>query len=325
MRNLAKLTIYILLLFLAVGCNESDLRIESTGRNYEVYVVTSGERWRGALGDTLRHYLAADVEVLNQQEPRLSMYYIEPSAYNTVISRHKNLMLIEINEKYKRAAINATYDLNASPQIVVSLVAPTIDSLINYVSTNGEELARVFEIAEKDRFVSYALKYGSENIEQVIKDKFDFEMAIPQGYKIRTQKDNFMWISYEKRFVSQGLVIYSYPYTGPQDFTEENLIARRNEFVKNIPGPSDGSYMTTTSVVPPTTSYIKIDDKPWAETMGFWDVENDYMGGPFRSYSTLNTKTNMVVCIDVYLYSPKEDKRNYIRELENLIYTVKVE
>ncbi len=321
-----KLSIYVLLLFAAVNCDESDLKIDSTGRNYEVYVVTSGERWRGALGDSIRHYLASEVEYLNQPEPRLSLFYIEPNSYNTVISRHKNLMIVEVNERFKQAGISATYDYNSSPQILVSLTAPSIDSLVAYVGQNGETLARVFEIAEKDRYVEYAQKHGSENLENLILEKFGFEMAIPKGYQLRNNSiDDFMWISNEKRVVSQGIIIYSYPYTGTKDFLQENLVAMRNKFVKNIPGPSDGSYMSTTSVVPPKTSYTKLNDRSWSEMMGFWDVKNDYMGGPFRSYSTLDQKTNRIICIDMYLYSPKDDKRNYIRELESLMYTVEIE
>lgn len=315
----------MLLLLSVVGCGETSLQMEATGRHYEVYVVTSGERWNGPLGDSLRAHLASEVEFINQVEPRLSLFYIEPNSYNSVISRHRNLMLVEINERFEEPSISVAYDHNAAPQVVVSLMASNLDSLVAYVGRNGENITRVFEIAEKDRYVNYAMKYGANNIENVVKDAFGFEIAIPQGYTIRNQIEDFIWISYEKRFVSQGIIIYQYPYTSKEDMSEANIIARRNEFVQNIPGPSDGSYMTTTSIVPPETSYYQINERLWAETRGFWEVQNDYMGGPFRSYTTIDEKTNMVICIDMYLYSPKEDKRNYIRELESLIYTVKVE
>lgn len=321
----ARYAIYMLLLLTIVGCKDVDSKAESTGRNYEVYVVTPGERWRGPLGDTLRHFMADEVEFINQLEPRLSLYYIEPSAYNTLISRHRNLMLIEINEKYQEPAITATYDYNSTPQILVSLVAPDEQSLIDYVAENGEYITRAFEIAEKDRYVKYAQKYGNENIEKVVKEMFGIEMNIPVTYKIRNQMDDFLWTSFENRLVSQGIIFYSYPYTGKNDMSNESIVKRRNEFVKNIPGPSDGSFMSTTDVIPSETSYNTINDRLWAETMGFWHVDGDYMGGPFRSYTTVDTETNMVLCIDMYLFSPKYDKRNYIRELESLIYTVKVE
>ncbi len=50
---------------------------------------------------------------------------------------------------------------------------------------------------------------------------------------------------------------------------------------------------------------MKIGDRTWAELRGFWDVENDFMGGPFVSYSTLDEATGRVLTIDGYVYSPK--------------------
>ena len=67
---------------------------------------------------------------------------------------------------------------------------------------------------------------------------------------------------------------------------------------------------------------MKIGDRTWAELRGFWDVENDFMGGPFVSYSTLDEATGRVLTIDGYVYSPKLDKRNFMREVEHLVYMI---
>lgn len=67
---------------------------------------------------------------------------------------------------------------------------------------------------------------------------------------------------------------------------------------------------------------MKISDRTWAELRGFWDVENDFMGGPFVSYSTLDEATGRVLTIDGYVYSPKLDKRNFMREVEHLVYMI---
>ena len=56
---------------------------------------------------------------------------------------------------------------------------------------------------------------------------------------------------------------------------------------------------------------------------GFWDVEGDFMGGPFVSYTTVDTATDRVVTLDCYVYSPKLPKRNYMREVEHLLHLVK--
>ncbi|MDE5851734.1 MAG: DUF4837 family protein, partial [Alistipes sp.] len=55
---------------------------------------------------------------------------------------------------------------------------------------------------------------------------------------------------------------------------------------------------------------------------GFWDVAGDYMGGPFVSFTTVDTATNRVFTLDAYVYSPKLHKRNFVRGVEHLLYQV---
>ena len=52
-------------------------------------------------------------------------------------------------------------------------------------------------------------------------------------------------------------------------------------------------------------------------------VEGDFMGGPFVSYTTVDTATDRVFTLDCYVYSPKLPKRNYMREVEHLLHLVK--
>ena len=71
----------------------------------------------------------------------------------------------------------------------------------------------------------------------------------------------------------------------------------------------------------------KGDNPAWpkgSKSRGFSrDVENNFMGGPFISYSSVDIANRRVVTIDCYVFSPKNPKRNLMRQLENLVYTVK--
>jgi hypothetical protein len=119
------------------------------------------------------------------------------------------------------------------------------------------------------------------------------------------------------------VIIYTRPYTGREDFELPALIAARDEFVSRIPGEVPNSHMITVTEFEPMVEYVRIGGRFWAIMRGFWDVKNDFMGGPFVSYSTLDVAANRVVTIDNYLYSPQMPKRNMLRELEALVYTVK--
>lgn len=305
-----------------VGCSNERSIMRSSGGFYEIFVICSDESWKGELGDTLRSVLLEPVPMLNQREPRFDVVHVPGSAYKGIILQHRNLLNITVSKEYAEPELLAVYDKYAEPQIVLSLNAPSYSSAISYISKHRAELRAIIEKAESDRAVAFNKKYNELAIEKLVEEKFGFSMSIPRGYTLRNQTDHFAWISNELSLASQGIVIYSYPYAGKKDFLVENLIKRRNEFVSKIPGELEGTYMKSSNVVDPAIKYVKIAGRHWAQMNGFWDVYNDFMGGPFVSFSTIDARNQRVVCIDMYVYSPKHHKRNYLRALENLIYSV---
>ena len=151
------------------------------------------------------------------------------------------------------------------------------------------------------------------------------EIKVPKGYVLAKQTDDFLWARYEYPTASQGFFVYSYPYEGPESLTLDALIKARNKFAALIPGPSDGSYMITSDAFEPDYRLFRLEGRLWCELRGFWDVEGDFMGGPFVSYTTVDTETNRVFTLDGYVYAPdlnKPRKRNYIRGIEHLLYTI---
>lgn len=63
--------------------------------------------------------------------------------------------------------------------------------------------------------------------------------------------------------------------------------------------------MTTAEVYEPDLRTFRLEGRLWIELRGFWDVKNDFMGGPFVSYTTVDTTTDRVFTVDCYVYSPK--------------------
>ena len=151
------------------------------------------------------------------------------------------------------------------------------------------------------------------------------EIKVPKGYVLAKQTDDFLWARYEYPTASQGFFVYSYPYEGPESLSLDALIKARNRFAALIPGPSDGSYMITSDAFEPGYRLFRLEGRLWCELRGFWDVEGDFMGGPFVSYTTVDTETNRIFTLDGYVYAPdlnKPRKRNYIRGIEHLLYTI---
>ena len=47
------------------------------------------------------------------------------------------------------------------------------------------------------------------------------------------------------------------------------------------------------------------------------------MGGPFISYAFIDSATARAVIVTGFVYAPKEEKRELLRQVEALMYTVK--
>lgn len=323
MKNFLKILI-VATAFLAVSCDSSTVghKVAAIGGQYEVLVICSQDKWDSPLGDSLRAVMLQPVEGISQVEPLYDVMRILPNQFTGMLQKNRNVLNIVSNPEYTEPMMFAQYDVYAAPQLIATVAGPDDASLTEYISEHRDELVAIFEIAERDRDLSNASRFNEKKIEEQIKDKFGFDMHLLKGYKVRNSLDDFMWISFEYPTASQGVVIYSYPYTGPENFTADSLVANRNRFVSRIPADNPGSYMTTFDGFVPELAHKRIHGRYWAEMRGFWDVAGDFMGGPFVSYSTLDVETRRVVTLDFYVYSPDKPKRNFLRGLEHLVFSV---
>ncbi|MBQ2598518.1 MAG: DUF4837 family protein, partial [Bacteroidales bacterium] len=131
-----------------------------------------------------------------------------------------------------------------------------------------------------------------------------------------------VWISYETTYTTQGIFIYRFPYTGEEQFTLEALVAKRNEVSKeNVPGPTEGSYMIINPVLTPGYWEKTYRGRTFTEIRSLWETQNDFMGGPFISDAFRSADGKDVIVIEGFVYAPKYDKRDYLRQLEAIIYS----
>lgn len=293
------------------------------GRPYELVIVSGHDTWNSPLGDSLRTIFTAPVPYLAADtEPLFDVLRINEQGYTGTVAQHRNILEVVVSPKLTQSSAAVRYDVTAQPQLIVTLQGPDEAAVTAYASEHRAELVQVFEQAERDRAIRFAERYFAPEVSKVIDARFGVEMKVPRGYIVADSQPDFVWARYEYPQASQGFFAYSYPYEGAQSLTPEALIAARNRFAARIPGPSDGSYMTTSEVIEPTFRVFRLEGRIWYELRGFWDVAGDFMGGPFVSYSTVDRATGRVFTLDGYIYSPKLHKRNFLRGVEHLLYTV---
>ncbi len=325
----------VTLCFLVTGCGYTPVETGPAGKDYEVILLCNEPEWKGELGDTLRSVLEAPVEELMIYEPMYDVRQIPHANFREATKRFRNIIAVNVTSEVATPGIFVQNDRYVPSQTYIVIQGPTQSSVAEYVAEHRDEIYHVLEKSERSRSQTMASNNPATELQALIEKKFGVKMKFDASYTLRSESEDMVWISKEFTTSSQGFFIYKRPYHGKEDITAEAIIAARNKFAARIPGPLEGSYMITVDKIPdqsgeqyipfdPTYRIYSLGDQPWIEMCGLWEVANYFMGGPYISYTTLNNKTNEVVTIDCYVYSPKEIKRNLFRELQHLIYDAEV-
>lgn len=322
------LTFFLVIIILASACNSErePLLPNVTGKAGEVVIVIGDKQWENETGQIFRETLGADVEVLPQSEPMFNLVNIPWVSFTNIFKTHRNLVLISLNTSESKAKMVVRRNVWAKPQTVIEIIAPSDTSLVNFIRSQTDRITDHFLIAERNRITDNYRRFEKSEISGRIWKNHKLSMIFPAGYTLDVDSGNFVWISNETPATSQGVIVYYYDYTDSEAFTPEKLLEKRNSLLqRNIPGPIKNSYMTTEMDAPIVFSEFLMKDKYYAELRGLWRVENDFMGGPFVSLSTLDEKRNRVITVEGYVYAPNTSKRNLLRQVEAILYTLEIE
>ena len=293
-----------------------------SGKAGEVIVVIERADWEGALGNEVRELLAADCPWLYIREPLYSLVNVAPGGFADLFKIHRNIVIFQIDPQLVNSGLVIKNDVWAAPQIVMQISAHDADEALVILQEKGATVVSAIEQAERDRVIHNTLLYEERNIAQKVTETMGGSPHFPSGYKLKTLTDNFAWIADVKQYTQQGVFVYKYPALKDDNFTVENIIAKRNEVLKaNVPGMFENTYMTTSEYITPTVQFVKYKDREFAETRGYWEVFGDYMGGPFVSHSFYSPDGSEIYVIEAFLYAPKYDKRQYLRQVESLLYS----
>lgn len=308
---------------LAVSCkNGPQLMPSVSGKAGEVVIVINKGYWESEPGAALRSALGADHPFLPQREPMFNLVNIPENAFTSIFQSHRNIILLDIGEKYKNSNIVYQENVWAAPQIVITISAPDAKGAQAVILEQIDKLENSILQAERNRNISNSKKYEEPALRALVTEAFGGSPYFPNGYNLRKKTDDFIWISYETTYTNQGIFIYRFPYTDTLAFTKENLIAKRNEILQtNVPGPLENTFMTTNTLIEPGLRWVTYNKRTFAELRGLWEVQNDFMGGPFVSHFFLDKENRNVIALEAFAYAPRYDKRNYLRQVESIIYS----
>lgn len=325
MKNRA--SIFLMLMLFVVSCSEPEQRIaRSVGATSEILVVTQNKsQWDGDEGNAIRAFFGQDQYGLPQEEPSFKVTNINVEKLSDMFKKHRNLLIVETNKNQEEATVETRSDLWAKPQRVIKITAADATAWVEAFEKNKEGFMLLYERSERERLLNIFRPTAKIEVMEPIRKTFGINLTVPEGFYIAKQTNDFIWLRKETNDFSQGLIIYQTPYTDTIAFSHESIIALRDSVVKEyIPGPVDGSFMTTDKeFVPPVTIKTANYVTDFAvETRGMWNVVGDFMGGPFLSYTLVNPNSQRLLTLEGYVYAPNKDKRDHLRQLEALLYSL---
>ncbi len=315
----------LVLVILITACKKQErkgLLPMVTGKPGEIILVIEPYLWESKLGQFFADFCNEPVEALPVDEPSYTLVHIPSDGFNKIFKSHRNIILTDISREYAEPRIIVQHNVWAHPQLLIKVVGANDSSLIRYLDESQDKLRGLIEVEERNRIIENYRKNRAKGIDEILRREHHVSISVPAGYDVGVDSSNFVWLTHEVADLSQGVLIYYYPYTDANTFTLDYLVNKRNEFVREyVPGPVNGSYMKTETQYPVIFRENVKNGVYMVELRGLWRLEKAFMGGPFISHTFLDEPRNRVVTVEGFVYAPSLDKRLYVRELEAILYT----
>lgn len=308
---------------LLASCSESKSKgPNSTGRGSEIIVVCTKTQWNGPLGDTVRAVFMRNMEGLPEAEPEFTLINIPEKDFSKFLQTHRNVLVIDIKPAFKKSKVETLKNVWSHPQRVVKVIAGSDTAFFALFAKHSEAVKELFNQSERARYSAQNALSRNLVVEKLLADEFGIRMIVSKDFYQAKKMTDFVWLRSETTANSLGLMIYTYPYKDTAQMNPFAVLAERNRYTKlYIPGPLEGSYMTIEKeFYPPVSRKILFKEMFALETRGLWKTEGDFMGGPFINYTIVDAPRQRIIVFDGYVYYPNKSKRNYIRQLESIIW-----
>jgi hypothetical protein len=304
---------------------------KSTGAVNELLIVTNDKaQWEGALGDTLRSVFAAQMIGLSQPEPVFDLVNVADESFKGLFESYHNIFFVDINPQATGTKSETKQDVWAEPQRVIRMTSPSLEDFYRELDLKKESFIKLFIDLERKRTLFINQIDMDYELSAAVEQKFGIYLPFPEGFYIAKETPDFMWLRYTlskvKQDVELGIMIYTMDYKDTIVFDPRHILKWRNLMtLEHIPGPSPLSYMKTAiEFIPPVFDTLADFPGGYAvETRGLWEVENDFMGGPFINYTLIDQAKNKVITLDGYVYNPNDDKKNFLRQMEAIFFALK--
>ncbi len=309
------------LLFISCKKNEENVR-KTSGKTNVISIIIDDELWNGEIGDSIRNKFAAPVIGLPQEEPIFSINQFPVKLLEGFMNNSRNIIVIKKEAKSVFEMIENEF---AIPQNVTHISGRSVLEILDTIEKKAPFIIRKIKQMEIDA----VQKTTSKNLfnAKIINNKFKIGIEIPEKFEYVMRRSKFIWLKKEIPSGSLSLIAYQIPI-----FNIKSSKARLTQIIKTrdsignlyIHGSARNTKMLTDKSFSPYLSEELISSKKVYVTKGLWQMNNDFMSGPFINFNIIDQKHNRILVLEGFCYAPSKEKRDLMFELESIIKSIKI-
>jgi len=320
------------------------------GKMNDVVVLTEKSIWEGAVGDSIRYYFAGEFPVTPRPEPLFDLKYYptEKIEYEDALRELRTyIVVVDLsdeesattrmlkkdlgNEKFARAKSDPNYTTSlgknkwATNQILIYVFGNSHNELFSLIRDNFPAVATRIKNHDAQQLASLTYAAGDNlGLSEEIKNRYGFDIRIPADFSVALddKQNNYFWLIKDMQGIGAMSITFSeYPYKNTEQLSKENFKIIRNKHGndRNYSGETSSTMLINDIDMPVLEYSFNKNGSYGKEFRGIWELNNDFIGGPFISYLFINEKKNTVLFVDTWVMAPGKTKRRYLQQLELIV------
>lgn len=330
----------VIIILSGVNC-EGDYRPKSFGSIDEVVVVMDSARWESETAEAIKNSFGAPIETLPSYEPlyKLNFKDFRTNEQLESLKERKNVIFaapidgdsntasfiraILSDEVEERVRDEQSFAFPVEDRWVrdqwALIVTSTSDSaLASKIESSVEPLVDNLLEREFERRKEEVYRRGEQvALSDSLWDRFGWKVRMQHDYvwtvdttnvvsfrRVLSENDRWMWAWWQNDIQS------------PDFIDQEWINATRDSLMEiYVQGQREGSYVTTEYRRPVNTKEMNLDNRLIGfETLGTWQMTNDFMGGPFVNFTYYDPETSRLFMIEYGQFAPSVNKRRFVMQ-----------
>ena len=324
---------------------------QALGAANSISVIADATLWNSDLKDTFQNYFQAAYPILPQPEPIFDVRHFTPKQleenelrkeFRTYIiladladanSPGTQLVLKDLGtEKANRAKTDPSYNSAvgynrwAKGQLVIYLFGKNRDDLFKQIGKQFPAIAKkINKFDEEKIYATVYIQKSNFKLNEDFKTTFNASLDIPSEYFLAIKEGKTMWFRKETDVISSNIFVTEVPYRSQDQLSKVGMKRTLDSLgIKYVSTDIQGTFKRINDVdLPMLSETTNLGENYAVESRGIWEIENDFMGGPFLSYAVLSPDKKRIVYLEGFLHAPGKEKRKYMQYLEVILNSFK--